>query len=451
MKLTRKARIVVAIVLVGLLVISGGIILTSSQSTKQSGKLLVTASFYPLYYFCNEIGKDRVEVNMLIPDNVEPHTWEPAPSDLIKVSNSKVLVYNGVNFEPWMSSFLGQVDQSKVSVVDTSAGVDLLLSDTVIWPYDQAVALLADGPNLSAATSLDRLNAQVVEAAPSVVTVEISSDGSGFSGYLRLNLTTPDDFRIFMTNDTQFEVQYDDGTTITPELTLGYEDRYPFFNNSKFMGMESETTGMYYMHFTSASNQTKMVIVQGSGEEEVEGVVHEHGVNDPHFWIDPISAKVQVNNIAHALETADPANATFYQANADNLNDRLDSLNQEYVVGLQNRTKNAIITTHEGFNYLAQRYHFDAYGAVGISGDNQPSAQDIAALADQVRALDLHYVFSEPVFSDAVIDTVASETGAQVLVLDGVHGRSGVHVDMDYFQIMRANLEALEKGLEVTS
>jgi zinc transport system substrate-binding protein len=63
----------------------------------------------------------------------------------------------------------------------------------------------------------------------------------------------------------------------------------------------------------------------------------------------------------------------------------------------------------------------------------------------------LHYVFSEPVFSDAVIDTVASETGAQVLVLDGVHGRSGVHVDMDYFQIMRANLEALEKGLEVTS
>ena len=267
------------------------------------------------------------------------------------------------------------------------------------------------------------------------------------SGYLRLNLTTPDDFRIFMTNDTQFEVQYDDGTTITPELTLGYEDRYPLFNNSKFMGLESEPHRhvLHAFHFCQQPDQNG----DRSGQWRGRGgrSVHEHGVNDPHFWIDPVSAKVQVNRTSPTpSRPADPANATFYQANADNLNDRLDSLNQEYVVGLQNRTKNAIITTHEGFNYLAQRYHFDAYGAVGISGDNQPSAQDIAALADQVRALDLHYVFSEPVFSDAVIATVASETGAQVLVLDGVHGRSGVHVDMDYFQIMRANLEALEKG-----
>jgi zinc transport system substrate-binding protein len=72
-------------------------------------------------------------------------------------------------------------------------------------------------------------------------------------------------------------------------------------------------------------------------------------------------------------------------------------------------------------------------------------------LADQVRTLGLHYVFSEPIFSDAVINTIASETGTQVLVLDGIHGRSGVHVGMDYFQIMRANLQALEVGLEVTS
>ncbi|MGD0818153.1 MAG: zinc ABC transporter substrate-binding protein, partial [Methanomassiliicoccales archaeon] len=310
---------------------------------------------------------------------------------------------------------------------------------------------LANGPNLTASTSTDRTSAQMVDAAPSVVTVQMGSDGAAYSGYLRLNLTTPDDFRIFMTNNTQFEMQYENGTVIKTELTVGYEDRYPMFNNSKFMGLESETAGIYYMHFSSASNETKMVIVQGSGEEEVNGVVHKHGLNDPHFWIDPISAKTQVNNIAHAFETADPANATFYQSNADNLNGRLDALNQEYVVGLQNRTKNAIITTHEGFNYMAQRYHFDAYGAVGISGDNQPSAQDIATLADQVRTLGLHYVFSEPIFSDAVINTIASETGTQVLVLDGIHGRSGVHVGMDYFQIMRANLQALEVGLEVTS
>jgi hypothetical protein len=47
--------------------------------------------------------------------------------------------------------------------------------------------------------------------------------------------------------------------------------------------------------------------------------------------------------------------------------------------------------------------------------------------------------------------TVAAETGAGVLVLDGIHGRSGVHAGMDYFQIMYANLVSLSTGLEVTS
>ncbi|MGD0818810.1 MAG: zinc ABC transporter substrate-binding protein, partial [Methanomassiliicoccales archaeon] len=138
MRLSRKARIVVAIALVGVLVVSSGLIFASSQNINKTGKLQVMASFYPLYYFSNEIGKDKVEVNMLIPDNAEPHAWEPAPSDLIKVSTAKVLVYNGAAFEPWMSNFLSQVDQSHMTVVDTSVGVDLLLSDTVIWPYDHA-------------------------------------------------------------------------------------------------------------------------------------------------------------------------------------------------------------------------------------------------------------------------------------------------------------------------
>jgi len=71
-------------------------------------------------------------------------------------------------------------------------------------------------------------------------------------------------------------------------------------------------------------------------------------------------------------------------------------------------------------------------------------------LANLVDQLQLHYVFSEPVFSDAVIETISMETGTQVLILDGAHGRSGVHAGMDYFEIMRANLENLIIGLEVT-
>jgi len=170
---------------------------------------------------------------------------------------------------------------------------------------------------------------------------------------------------------------------------------------------------------------------------------------DPHFWLDPLSAEVQVDNILAGFLEADPANAAYYQANADLLKSRLDQLNVAFLDGLQNRTKNDIITTHEGFDYMANRYGFQAHAALGIGGDQQPSPADLAALADLVRNLDLHYVFSEPIFSDAVVLTIASETGAQVLVLDGVHGRTGVHAGMDYFQIMYENLKNLRIGLEV--
>jgi zinc transport system substrate-binding protein len=72
-------------------------------------------------------------------------------------------------------------------------------------------------------------------------------------------------------------------------------------------------------------------------------------------------------------------------------------------------------------------------------------------LAQKVEELGLHYVYSEPIFSDSVINTIASETGATVLILDGAHGRTGTHAGMDYFQIMEANLQSLATGLEVIS
>jgi zinc transport system substrate-binding protein len=170
---------------------------------------------------------------------------------------------------------------------------------------------------------------------------------------------------------------------------------------------------------------------------------------DPHFWLDLISAEIQVDNIMKGLIQADPTHAAAYTSNANLLKTRLDTLNQEYKTGLENRTKNDIVTTHEGFDYLANRYGFVAHAAIGISADAQPSTQDLARLAQLVKDLGLHYVFVEPIFSDVYMDTIAQETGAQILILDGIHGRTGVHAHMDYFQIMEENLRNLKIGLEV--
>jgi len=297
--MTTAQKIFIGVLVTAFLLMTAGVSLYSTGIPKSSQTFTVVTTFYPLYYFTQQITGDNTAVQMLIPDNVEPHTWEPTVSDIITVSNAQVFVYNGAGFEPWVADVLSSIQNKHLIVVDTSANM-----------------------------------------------------------------------------------------SVRP-------------------------------------------------------------LTDPHFWLDPLRAKIQVDNILKGLIQADQIHADAYTRNANLLKTRLDALNQEYQNGLRNRTKNDIITTHEGFDYLASRYGFVDHAAIGISADAQPSTQDMARLAQLVTDLGLHYVFVEPIFSDVYMDTIAQETGAQILVLDGIHGRTGIHAHMDYFQIMEENLRNLKRGLEV--
>jgi zinc transport system substrate-binding protein len=442
---TRKA--IAAMILVALMLggtIFGFILL--GVTIPNSNKMQVVASFYPLYYFSSQIGGDRVDVHTLIPDNVEPHSFEPTPVDLMMVSKAKIIVYNGEGFEPWISSFISAVDNPSLIQVDTSKNIDLLPSDTIRVPFETATQMLTIGPSANLTANILATSATTIPFISTVLNVTLADVPGGWGGYFNISISESADYGFFITQNVSFSIHYSNGTLVTPELVFGPLTWYPEFAASKFLELGAGVT--YTISFSpSTINEVKFVAVQAPLDQ---GAEHVHGVADPHFWIDPITAKSQVNNILSAFVIADPFNATYYQDNAANLNSRLDALNHDFETGLANRTKNAIITTHEGFNYMAARYHFEAYGAIGISGDQQPTPQDMIRLTNLVNNLQLHYVFSEPVFSDAVIETISRETGTQLLVLDGVHGRSGVHAGMDYFEIMRANLENLIIGLEVT-
>jgi ABC-type Zn uptake system ZnuABC Zn-binding protein ZnuA len=420
------------------------------MSSNSSNGLRVVASFYPLYYFSSQIGGDRASVSQIIPDGVDPHAFEPSPSDVAKVESAQVLVYNGFSFEPWMGAFLGAVDNPGLVTVDTSVGVPSLLSDTVVQEYTIGQDALQHGINQSATASMAPSGAPTVVFNGTVLDLKLPSMEGGYGGYISITCAEDGDHTAFSTNDAAYQLLYSNGTAVAIELGVGQLNQYPEFNSSARYDIP---VGSYTLKIGPGPvNETTIVLVAIPPEVVEPGApADRHGLYDPHIWVDPVDAKIQVQNILNGFEKADPVNATYYQANAANLSSRLDALNQEFIIGLQNRTKNVIITTHEGFDYMAQQYGFKAYGATGVWADSQPSAQAIAALAGAIRYYGLHYVFSEPVYNDAVIQTIASETGTQVLVLDGIHGRVGVHGGWNYFQIMEDNLKNLRIGLEVTS
>ena len=93
------------------------------QSPAPEGKLLVVASFYPMYEFARQVAADRAQVISLVPPGVHGHDWEPSPQDVAQVRRARVFVYNGAGFEPWVDKLLSEGAASSTVVVAASAGL----------------------------------------------------------------------------------------------------------------------------------------------------------------------------------------------------------------------------------------------------------------------------------------------------------------------------------------
>lgn len=97
----------------------------AQEDKASSGKLSVVASFYPMYDFTKKIGGDRVDVANLVPAGTEPHDWEPATTDIKKLEDADVFVYNGADMEQWVDATLASLSNSHLVVAKASDGLSL--------------------------------------------------------------------------------------------------------------------------------------------------------------------------------------------------------------------------------------------------------------------------------------------------------------------------------------
>ncbi len=94
-----------------------------------AGKLLVAATIVPLGDFCRQIGRDLVQVQVLIPPGASPHLFEPAPSVMARASQARVFVYIGAGLEPWAARLLRSRGSKDLVVVEAAQGIPLLGMD----------------------------------------------------------------------------------------------------------------------------------------------------------------------------------------------------------------------------------------------------------------------------------------------------------------------------------
>lgn len=205
------------------------------------------------------------------------------------------------------------------------------------------------------------------------------------------------------------------------------------------------------LRVVEASENVELRTTDGEHEHahEHEGADHHHGDFDPHVWLDPENAKIEMEAIRDALAEADPANAQTYQANFDKYAAELDALDAEFrekLAPLPNRT---IVVAHEAFGYLCDAYGLTQVGIEGLSPDSEPDPGRMAEVIDFVREHSISTIFFEELVSPKVAEAIASETGAQAKMLSPLEGLSDEQAaaGADYFSVMHDNLAALMEAL----
>jgi ABC-type Zn uptake system ZnuABC Zn-binding protein ZnuA len=111
--------------------------------------------------------------------------------------------------------------------------------------------------------------------------------------------------------------------------------------------------------------------------------------------------------------------------------------------------KRKLVTDHASFGYLARRYGFEQVGALfpGYSTLAEPSAQDLVALGDAIRAFDVRAVFVGLTINPDLAERVAGDTGTQLVYLyTGSLGEAGGSAD-DYVSFMRYDVSAIVEAL----
>lgn len=179
---------------------------------------------------------------------------------------------------------------------------------------------------------------------------------------------------------------------------------------------------------------------------------HVHGEIDPHLWLSVPNAQAYVKVIRDALSTADPAHATQFEENAAAYLAELNQLDA-YVSDTINQippSARQLVTTHDGYGYLAAAYGLNVVGFVTPNPAIEPSAKDMVALTNTVNSLQVPAVFLEPnaAAHAGELRRVANSAGIAVCRIYADSFGPDVH---SYVQLMSQNAQNLKRCLDPTN
>ena len=171
---------------------------------------------------------------------------------------------------------------------------------------------------------------------------------------------------------------------------------------------------------------------------------------DQHAWLDPRNGAVYVRNIAAALVRLDPADAAEYRAQAAAYTKEIQGVDDwaRKEIDSVPADKRRALASHDSLQYIANAYGITLLAINGWTNKSEPSAAELAKLAQQIRASRVKALFLDSITNPRAVERIAGETGAVIggtLYGDALSPKGG-EAD-SYVKMLRHDLSTLKAGM----
>lgn len=174
-------------------------------------------------------------------------------------------------------------------------------------------------------------------------------------------------------------------------------------------------------------------------------------ITDPHAWNSAANGVVYVRNIISALQKADPANASDYQAKGEHYMQQLEQLDAYARAQIQAipSDKRKVLTSHDAFGYFGDAYGVTFLSPLGFSTETEASASDVAKLIKQIKQEHVSTYFFENSSDPRLVKQIADASGAQPggeLYVESLSPADGPAPT--YAQMFRYNVDKLTAAMK---
>ena len=197
-------------------------------------------------------------------------------------------------------------------------------------------------------------------------------------------------------------------------------------NSDLYFTIGVEFEAVWMPRFESANPDMKVVdaaagielipalYLHDHAEDEVEEPAVTGAETDPHIWFSPSRMKQMAQTMAEAMQTTNPRNAEFYQANLEALLVKIDAVDAEVKKQLEGAQRDYFMVVHPAWGYVAEDYGLQML-AVEIGG-NEPAPETLSQIIALAREYEINTLVIEKGSNARLATSIAEQAGIQSVV-----------------------------------